>query len=644
MEAGTIVIGTEINTKKFEKQLEQLEKQNASLKDKQIKLTIDETKAEAGLKKIENELEIIDKKIEDFKITNPIDVKYNTTKYQGLLTERELLISKSDEYLLKLDQIRGKQKEITSKTKENSEEMSNIVSKLNQIPISTNSIGKSINNITKKVVRWGLAIFGIRSAYMFIRQSMSTLSQYNSQLATDLQYIRYALANTLQPLIEGIVKLVYQLLNGINAVSKSMFGFNLFAKATAKNFASTNKSAKELNKTLTGWDEANILNKNGTVGSAGSLSPSIDLSEDNIFANWNLDTFIKKGKEIAENIAKGINKFFKTTNWSNLGKTMSKAFAGIVDIIVAFIKKADWKLIGSSIADYILSIEWGKIALKLLELLIESMIATMYLMAGVTEKIVDKFTDKEFYSDLKDAGLKIMQKLIEGAMSGILGWENVYGSIFTVILKKAGMKEDKAEETGKTISHSLIQGFIIGLLNTTMIGRIGSIFASIIKLIKDVLGIHSPSTVMEDIGKNMMLGLRNGIKNGINGVIDLINTLIKKINNALQFKWNDITIAGVKLLKAGSVNVGKIPTIPKLARGGIVNQPGKGVMMGSYLAGEGQSPEAVIPLDDITMNRLGEAIASHMTINANMNNYMNGRLISREIQKIQNQTEFAVNR
>lgn len=82
--------------------------------------------------------------------------------------------------------------------------------------------------------------------------------------------------------------------------------------------------------------------------------------------------------------------------------------------------------------------------------------------------------------------------------------------------------------------------------------------------------------------------------------------------------------------------------LPRLARGGIVNNPGAGVNMGSYIAGE-RGPEAVLPLDDNTMDRLGEAIARHMNITANITNSMNGRVIARELQKVIDESNFAFN-
>ncbi len=79
------------------------------------------------------------------------------------------------------------------------------------------------------------------------------------------------------------------------------------------------------------------------------------------------------------------------------------------------------------------------------------------------------------------------------------------------------------------------------------------------------------------------------------------------------------------------------------AKGGIINQPGRGIPI-THMGGEA-GREGVIPLTDSQqMELLGEAIGRYITINANITNSMNGRIISRELQKIQNENNFAGNR
>ena len=86
------------------------------------------------------------------------------------------------------------------------------------------------------------------------------------------------------------------------------------------------------------------------------------------------------------------------------------------------------------------------------------------------------------------------------------------------------------------------------------------------------------------------------------------------------------------------------PNLPRLASGGIINMPGRGVPLARARGGE-NGAEGVIPLTDSQqMMLLGEAIGKYVTINANIINSMNGRVISRELQRVQNDSDFAYNR
>ena len=162
---------------------------------------------------------------------------------------------------------------------------------LSNVQKSIDNIGKSTSNTIKNVARWALGIFAIESAYGFVRQAMSSVSQYNEQIATDVEYIRYALGSMLQPIIEGLIQLAFRLLTYVNYIAQAWFGVNLFANASTKSFEKNNKSlgnsvksAKELNKQIAGFDEMNVLNdtssSSGGGAGAGAISlPSMDLSQ-----------------------------------------------------------------------------------------------------------------------------------------------------------------------------------------------------------------------------------------------------------------------------------------------------------------------------------------------------------------------------
>lgn len=150
-------------------------------------------------------------------------------------------------------------------------------------------LGKSIRNSVKDVGRLVLGIFGVRSAYMVLRRASSELATYDPQYAANLEYIRYVLTQAIAPVLRWIVQMAMQLLSIINSIVSTLFGVNIFAKGSADSFMKmkasargTAKAAKEIKKQLAGFDELNVLsdqNDTSGGGGAGGVAPSMDLSK-----------------------------------------------------------------------------------------------------------------------------------------------------------------------------------------------------------------------------------------------------------------------------------------------------------------------------------------------------------------------------
>ena len=672
MKVGTLIIGTEVDTSGFERQYAKLER---DIQKKEVAIDVETkglNKSVDYVKELEKQLDKVDEEFDKIAADAERFAELNEKALHGTLSQKEGaewialemrdIAAEEQKYLDQRKQIENsidkenekieKQKQkiedltfqhsdLVKKAEEYKQKMENV--ELGGIQKQIEKVGNGLSKVIKQTGRWVLAIFGIRSAYLFVRQAMSTLSSYNEQLATDLQYIRFAVASVLQPVIERIVQLAYKLLGAIGSIFKTLFGINIFANATSKAFGKTNESAKELKKTLAGFDEVNVLNSNGTTGIAGNIAPSFDLGTESFFANLDLQAFIEKGKEIAASIANGINLFFETINWKNLGKTVGDALVGIVDIVIEFIRNVDWFLIGKSIADFLLNVNWGKVATEIFQLLIDSMIASMNLVGGVTQGIIDKLTDASFYKSLNDTGKEIIKQIVKGITVDIpSSIEEAWSKIFEIFFKKLGVKDNDAEKVGGAIGQGISAGLDAMIEQIPFYGT----FYKIVKFAKKAFEINSPSKVFKDIGKNLIQGLIEGMKNAMNGVIDLINTLIRKINGALNFKWNDITIAGIKLLSAGSLNVGKIPTIPRLAKGTILNNPGKGVPVAGYSAIAAEAGrEAYIPLSDTRLlEELGQTMGKYVRIDNIVDVFMDSRRINRILQQSQNRNDFALNK
>lgn len=487
---GKIIIGTELNTKQFDAQIEDLEER----------------------------LKVI-----DAQLNAPKTFGLDKTDIQELEVEAEKLTNR-------LVQLKRQQAEIGTQ--------------------GLQKISKSLTGIIKKVGKWALAIFGVRSAYMFVRQAMSTLSQYDKQLATDIQFIRYAVASTLEPVIKFIVQLAYKLLTILNTIWTKIFGVSLFSKNLAQNFKNAKNQASGLKKTLAGFDEMNVLGSGGGV----DLSPSFDPSQaDKGIDNW-IDKAIAKIKSLAKNITGILNSIFPGLNLKLIGTTFVNDIKGAFDIVKGIIT--------------------NNIPL---------------LNKGIGE-IATSFKDK------------------------IMMIPGFFQTGINLLTGSGGPFVKLGEYLGKTLAP-----------------KIGDIFKQMWAGIKQG-------------GIDMWNGLKSAGKGFAKAIVDLINFLIDAVNGFLSPFRAIIVGIGSIINKKWTMKDVKIPHVKALAKGGIVNLPGKGVPVGGAIAGE-RSAEGVIPLTDSQqMALLGEAIGRYITINATVVNSMNGRVLSREIQKIQNQSDFAMNR
>lgn len=473
---------------------------------------------------------------------------------------------------------------------------------LSGVQNSIENIGKSTSKVITKMGKWALGIFAIESAYGFVRRTMSTLSQYNEKIASDVEYINFALASMLQPVIEGLINLAYKLLNYVNYIAKAWFGVDLFANASAKAMEKGSKSAEKMKKSLTGFDEMNVLNDNGSTGAMGA-TPSLDLSspEDVPIPEW--IKWIAENKDI---VIAGILGIAGALIALNLGIEPLKslgiglAIAGIalaIQNVIKFLKDPTFENFIGIIEGIGLAIIGVGIIIGNLPLAFTGAIA---LIIGMILKNYDKIMG------LFDSAIQWLEGPFLDALRNLFG--DFADIIITPILFVVKVAKSAFEE---------------------LFGGIKKIVSGIIKIFKGDFkgGIE-----------NVFNGLKSIMLAPINALISGLNVLIKGINK-ISFDVPD-WVPGIGGKKFGF----NIPKIPKLAVGGIVNMPGRGVPIGGAIAGEAGT-EGVIPLTDSqAMETLGQAIGKYITINANITNTMNGRVISRELQKINNNSDFAFNR
>lgn len=156
---------------------------------------------------------------------------------------------------------------------------------------------------------------------------------------------------------------------------------------------------------------------------------------------------------------------------------------------------------------------------------------------------------------------------------------------------------------------------------------VGTFFGNIWKTIKEKF-TSIGSTIGNAIGgafKKVVNSIITFAENTINGFIKAINAAIKLINKIPGVNINTLTLLD----------------IPKLAKGGIVNNPGRGVLATVGEAGA----EAILPLEGSNtgwMDILAEKI-NGAGQNVVIPIYLNGRKIAEEIIDINKKRTFAMN-
>lgn len=584
---GEVIIGVDLKTKKFDKQIDYVEKRMEEIEHllKQTDLGYevgDTAKLEAEYERLSNQLITLNERKQKAFADSEMVKNFNS----GIQTTND----KIKELDNSLDNVSQKKD----------------FSTINQ---QINSIGNGIENATKKVTRWALAIFGIRGAINFVRNSMGILSQYNEQMGVNIEYIRYLLASTLQPVIENLIQLAYKLLAYVNYIAKAWFGVNLFANASTEAFEKQQKAlggsakkAKELQKTLTGFDEMNVLQDNGDTssgGGGGGVSlPSFPSMEDVPIPSWLQWIVDNKDLVIAglSGIAAGLTALklgFKGVQALGIGAIVM-GIVNLISDIIDFINDPTWQNFVAILGD-IATVIGG------IMLVMGNWWGLLVMLVGLAVKLI-----VENWDTIKE----------------ILG--KVGGWIYDHIIKPVS-------DSFKAVWDSLKNNVVLA------VETVKKIFSSLISffsgLISKITGFFK--TIGTAVG-NVISGAFKGVINGVLSAIEnILNFPIRSINNLI----------GVINAVPG-INLGYLSTfnLPRLAKGGIINQPGRGVSLGSAIGGE-RGQEGVIPLTDSQqMEILGEAIGRYITINANITNNMNGRTISRELQKIQNRDNFLYNR
>lgn len=466
------------------------------------------------------------------------------------------------------------------KTEQVKNNMSNMKNSFKSLPKVTQNIynnikgmGAGLKSGLGNVLKYATALFSLRSIYSALSSSANAwLSSQNSQakqLSANIEYMKYAMGSVFAPVIQHVTNLVYSLMKAVQSLVYAFSGVNIFAKATASSMKNASGSAKQTSKSLSSvHSEINNVSDNKNSNTSGT--PNIDLSEvdktpNKIIdvirnGNWNeigkmlgeklnnamskipWDKIQNTSRNIASGIAKTLNGFIGTTNWNQVGNTFAQGLNTAIYFAYTFVTTFDWKQFGQSIVDgingFLDNFDWqtcgktiGDFTKGLLDVIV--VFIEQYDFQKFPNKIAECLGNIDWSGVAKRIfeilGAAIIKVSVIGAIINV-------GTVISNICNSAvEYFRGKIEECGGNVILGILKG--IG----DAIAGIGqwiydNVFKPFIDGFKNAFGIHSPSTVMEEQGRFII----EGLKNGLLGIWDKVKQPFIDLKNNITKMFTEI--------------------------------------------------------------------------------------------------------
>lgn len=289
------------------------------------------------------------------------------------------------------------------------------------------------------------------------------------------------------------------------------------------------------------------------------------------------------GKQLTDKLSDAL----QNVEIEKLARVFFNFITDSINAVSDFLAGTDSYQLGQDLVDFairaVTSVDWAGLAQAIGRFFGEAFIEALDFMGGLVSRIADYFEKKVAEGPFNNVGLNIVYGIyygIQDAITNVASWivENVFNPFIngfksafginspsTVMAEQggyiiAGLKKgitdaiSSVAETAKKIlsaiksafdnfslfdiGKNLIQGLIDGVNNMieTAKNAVANVGNAVIDKVKNVLGIHSPSTVFAEIGGY----IDQGLANGINAASPYVEQAMTNLANAVQQKGNEM--------------------------------------------------------------------------------------------------------
>lgn len=415
---------------------------------------------------------------------------------------------------------------------------------------------------------------GIQNLYMYSSLMGGTFKGSMDSLATSFQYLKNStgamvapLINMIAPAVDALIDKFAALLNIVNQFFARLSGATTFTKAkkAAASYGdsisgagkSAKKAAKDIKDATVGIDELNIINQKDSSGSGSGSKNYGDMFE-TVPIDSSISEFTDKlkaaldagdWKTLGTLLGEKFNEIVDSIDWSGIGHKIGYGLNGAIQTAYWFLKTADFKNLGNHIAELLNGameeIDFtylGRLLVRGVTVALDFMIG---LLGGLNWSLVGKsigdflkgaFNEaqewiasynwnkmgKDLWTNLKAcikgidfAGVaqsffKLLGSALAAAVSFVAGfvqgiWEDING-----YFQKYLTNDDGTKKCGLDWVAGLLEGIWDGIKNISKWIK-ENVFDPFIEGFKECFGIHSPSTVMKEMGGYVVEGFLQGL-------------------------------------------------------------------------------------------------------------------------------------
>lgn len=570
---GSIVFSTEIDNKKAQAELEQLEKKISALESKASQAEAKKMPLEEQANSLGAALDDAKQKLEALKSSSASSgaISSQAETVNSLQYQWDQVNNKIDKYNLDIEKANGdigiakdRAGELAAELAtagRNSEMMNNGVKKAAKS-------AKGFASRLKSVVTSALVFTVITQALSKFRDWIGNVIKVSPEATAAIARLKGALLTLVQPLVNIIVPAFTKFVNILAAIINKIA--SVFAVLTGKTVESsraaaealnkqtsalngTGAAAKEAKKQLLGFDEINQLTEDtsgGGGGGSGTIAPDFSAQE---FDSTFLDTILEKVGKIAADvlaIIEDVRDFvtdFLSGEWGDAIDDLGSFCRNVRDLIVDLLEFVDY-IVGNGIDSII---EKFRLAETPIGDMLESIKGMFH---DASEFIITMLNDDfygmiesldSFFEHFKNFGLALLDFANQG-INSLLDWiDNATNGRFKTVI-------------------ATIRQFINGMVDSEK-----QIFGGLIDFI---FGPFTGNWEKAWNGiKNIFAGIWNAIISILEGAINLIMDGVRAVVNRSIELLNYIPGVNIaaKGIDWGRVSLGAIKA-PRLAQGAVI--------------------------------------------------------------------------